>query len=119
MSEYIFVTNIFEYSNIFVTLCYECLLQEECAHNAQTYNKRRKKNERNTKLVFSGLCEQGRFARRIVSREDSVRSTHSQYQYDGGDVDQHNELDKHKDKHKDIHKDKQTVSISMMVVMLT
>ena len=27
----------------------------------------------------AGVSEQGRFARRIVSREDSVRSTHSQY----------------------------------------
>ena len=34
------------------------------------------------KINSAGVSEQGRFARRIVSREDSVRSTHSQY--DGG-----------------------------------
>ena len=56
----------------------------ECAHIMRKHVKSNNKNVTIKLCLFSGLCEQqGRFARRIVSREDSVRSTHSEYQYGG------------------------------------
>ena len=45
-------------------------------------------NDKNVKMHFTGVSEQqGRFARRIVAREDSVRSTHSQCDEDEDDHD--------------------------------
>ena len=50
-------------------------------------------NDKNVKMHFTGVSEQqGRFARRIVAREDSVRSTHSQCD-DDEDEDDHDDDD--------------------------